>query len=257
MRASRAQEYPCSSLSYLQPPKFLLPTSTFKPVHTLFLPSSSLIFHNHCLLSHPTPVRFTMGFQLPPHPRSCSPNHGPSWWTWPLYSLTSSAHFHSHQISASPRVSSVTPSAEFQMVLIPGSSENQDMRQETNDAMLLPSHQDPGSCLLLCWLITALHPPFQPGPHPDAWSSAFLPAFYFLTPSLNCLSSELLQEPPAAFPSSNSSSPLLPECVLSSLTDCITLGGNLPTRPTSSSQHGMGSWCLPGQPVTSPRWRLM
>ena len=146
MRASRAQEYPCSSLSHLQPPKFLLPTSTFKPVHTLFLPSSSLIFHNHCLLSHPTPARFTMGFQLPPHLRSCSPNHGPSWWTWPLYSLTSSAHFHSHQISASPRVSSVTPSAEFRMVLIPGSSENQDMRQETNDAMLLPSHRDPGSC---------------------------------------------------------------------------------------------------------------
>ena len=42
------------------------------------------------------------------------------------------------------------------------------------------------------------------------------PCFYFLTPSLNCLLSELLQEPPAEFPSSNSSSSLLPECVQNS-----------------------------------------
>ena len=93
-----------------------------------------------------------------------------------LRHLTSSAHFHSHQISLSPRVSSVSPSAKFRMALIPWSSENQDMRQETNDAMLLPSHCDPW--LLLSQLITASapDPPFQPGPHPVARSSAFLPA---------------------------------------------------------------------------------
>lgn len=86
------------------------------------------------------------------------------------------------------------------------------------------------------------------------------PCFYFLTPSLNCLLSELLQEPPAEFPSSNSSSSLLPECVLSSLTDCITLRGNLPTRSPAvlsmdlARSVSLGSRLLL---LTSPGWRLM
>lgn len=172
-------------LHYVASPELIL--SNTKVQHELVwlsgrldLTSSSLIFHNHCLLPQtnpsPSPFRFTMGFQLPPHPRTA-----PQPWALladlaSIRHLTSSAHFHSHQISVSPRVSSVSPSAEFWMALIPWSSENQDMRQETNDAMLLPSHCDPW--LLLSRLITASapDPPFQPGPHPVARSSAFLPA---------------------------------------------------------------------------------
>lgn len=107
-------------------------------------------------------------------------------------------------------------------------SENQDMRQETNDAMLLPLWP-PGSCF----------PGWSQPQHRTTPSSQDHNLWPGAQPSSLLLLPHPFSQLPlvrttarasSSFPSSNSSSSLLPECVLSSLTDCITLGGNLPTH---------------------------
>lgn len=201
---------------------------------SLALPSSLLIFHNHCLLRQPnpspSPFRLTMGFQLPPHPRNCSPTMGPPGGPG-LFKA-------SDILCPFPQPPNLSFSqSEFCKPLskIPDGADSLEFRKpgyETGDKWC---YAPP----LPLWPLAPAFPAdhsLSTGPSLPARTTScgqelsLPPCFYFLTPSLNCLSSELLQEPPAAFPSSNSSSSLLPQCVLSSLTDCITLGGNLPTH---------------------------